>query len=107
MGHHCMFTSLAPRRMRGGSPAVAAFMSSLILAACATEGVPVTGKDPKGADAAYGQSETSISTGFANGKYIVTVTYNDETNPGNAILYTSTTRTIKSGAESNGLVLLA
>jgi hypothetical protein len=72
------------------------------LAGCAKPGVPVTGGNAEAPDAPYSQSETAITTSFAKGKNIVVVSYNDETNTDQTIIYAQTTRKILPGASQMG-----
>lgn len=69
------------------------------IAGCKQEGVPVTGKDAGSSD---GQSETALTTSFANGQSIAVVTYNDETDHAQTILYGPNSRKILPGASQMG-----
>jgi hypothetical protein len=67
---------------------------------CSSKGNPVTGTD--GPTSGAGQSETAISVQGYGDNTIITVTYNDETGNGPKIVYTSTQRTVYSGASLMG-----
>lgn len=63
---------------------------------------PVTGKDPESTDEKFDQSETALTTAYANGQNIVVVAYNDGTDGASTISYTQTTRTVLPGASLMG-----
>jgi hypothetical protein len=58
----------------------------------------VTGKDKAQETWSGTQSETAVNVSNTGGKQIITVTYNDDTDTAGKIDYTSTTRTVHSGA---------
>ena len=70
------------------------------LSGCAKPGM-VTGGDPNG-DQRFNQSETAITTTRSNGQDIIVVAYNDGTNTGSTVLYTSDNRTVLNGASLMG-----
>ena len=83
-----LFQALAPLLLAG------------LLLACSNDN-EVTGA--KGDPTASGtQSETAATTALAGGVTRIVVTYNDDTNAGNAVTYTSTTRHISKGASNLG-----
>jgi hypothetical protein len=76
--------------------------ATLCLAACATNGIPVTGKNSNDPTWKGGQSETSIAVSNFSKQTIITVAYNDEDPAQGKIDYTPTTRTVHSGASLAG-----
>jgi hypothetical protein len=92
---------IAPGRERLLNLVVYCVFTLLLVGAtgCEKSGVPVTGEKT---GATEGQSETSITTAFANKQHIVVVAYNDGTNSAQTIQYTDTTRKILPGASLMG-----
>ena len=93
---HGTFSYLASYLIR---PSVV-IVPALALVGCSQPGVPVTGTN--GTDIPRQQSETASTTSFARGQDLIVVTYNDETNSDENIIYTSTTRKILKGASLMG-----
>jgi hypothetical protein len=58
----------------------------------------VTGKEKSDPTWSGAQSETGANVSNTNGKQVITVTYNDDTDAAHKIAYTSTTRTTSTGA---------
>lgn len=77
-------------------------IAALFTSGCATAGYPVTGKTANAPDAAFGQSETAVTTAFYANQHFVVVAYNDETNSAATIQYTATTRKVLTGASLMG-----
>jgi hypothetical protein len=78
-----------------------AVFSCVMLSACATQGTEVTGEQNDPTFPAP-QSETIINVSNLNGSTLATAAYNDETNTSKTITYTSTTRTVLTGASLMG-----
>jgi len=74
-----------------------AVFSCVVLSACATQGIQVTGEQNDPTFPAP-QSETIINVSNFNGASLVTASYNDETGTAKTVLYTNTTRTVLAGA---------
>lgn len=77
-----------------------ALAAAAALGGCTSGGGLVTGGDKS--TQPYAQSETASTTAFAGGTTIAVVAYNDGTDPAAKVAYTSTTRTVTSGASLMG-----
>jgi hypothetical protein len=71
------------------------------LSGCATAGVPVSGAR-QGNTQDFDQSETAVNVSNFAAKSVITVAYNDGTDGGSTVQYTSTTRKVLAGASLLG-----
>lgn len=88
--------------MKRISSALVLSAAALWLIACGTAGIPVTGKSSNDPTWKGGQSETSTAVANFAKQTIITVAYNDEDAAQNKIDYTSSTRTVHTGASLAG-----
>ena len=75
---------------------------TLLAAGCVSTGVRVTGDPAQGNTQVSEQSETAVNVSNFSGQQVITATYNDGTDVGKTIGYTTTTRTVLPGASLLG-----
>jgi hypothetical protein len=92
----------ASLRSIGRVVVVIAGVAALLIACGPPPSTRVTGQNPEDPTFNSTQSETAVSVSNTGGHQIITVTYNDETDPNHKLAYTATTRKVLAGASQLG-----
>jgi hypothetical protein len=87
---------------RFGMAAAVPVLGGLLAAGCVSGGVRVTGDPTQGNTQTFEQSETAVNVSNFSGQQVITATYNDGTDSGATIQYTSGTRKVLQGASLLG-----